>query len=164
MSARSSAFRPQSARSSAFRPRSATQLGPRNNRSPTPDNELVKALLCKFIDEPLQKCTQFINEYKRTHSKYPPADHTVLKLSTLDDENEFIYTDTENLDELQRMCLMFNVGLVIVESFDYNFTSTNFTVDVSAADVIPDISHDERVELLNYALILRQDDDSSDSE
>ena len=50
MSARSSAFRPQSARSSAFRPRSATQLGPRNNRSPTPDNELVKALLCKFIE------------------------------------------------------------------------------------------------------------------
>jgi hypothetical protein len=115
-------------------------------------------------DEPLKKCTQFINEYKHTHSKYPPADHTCLKMSTLDDENDFIHTDTENLDELQRLCLMFNVGLVIVERFDYEFTPANFTVNVSADEILPDISHEERVDLLNYVLTLRQDDDSSDSE
>jgi len=115
-------------------------------------------------EEPLKKCTQFITEYKDTHSKYPPADNTILKASTIDDEDDYIYVDTEDSDELQRRCYMFNAGLSIVESFDYDFTSTNFTVNVSAADILPDISHKERARLLNYALTLSEDDDDYGSD
>lgn len=115
-------------------------------------------------EEPLKKCTQFITKYKDTYSKYPPADHTVLKLATFDDEDEFIHTDTEDLDELHRSCLMFNVGLVIIESFNYTFTGTNFTVDVAAAEMVQDVSREERANLLNYAFMLGEDDDGSGSE
>ena len=59
---------------------------------------------------------------------------------------------------------MYNVGLVSIEKFQYEFKNDRFDVNVSAASILPDISDSERVELLNYALLLSENDDGSGSE
>lgn len=109
---------------------------------------------------PLVKCTNFLNEYKKLYSRYPPADNSHLLLTTRDDESDFIYTESEDADEFHRLCTMYNAGLAVVESFDYKFVNTHYTVDVSASEVMSDVNWNERINLLNYILIVHGDDDS----
>lgn len=111
--------------------------------------------------EPLEKCTRFINEYRQMHGKFPPADSSsAIKLSTIKDESDLVHTETEEMYEFHRRCLTYNVGLAIIESFNYEFSNTDFTVKVAASETMESISHDERIELLNYAFMLNGDNDS----
>ena len=104
--------------------------------------------------EPLQKCREFISTYKMYHHKYPPADNSSLRLPTRPEDYDNLYTEVEETADLQRRCLMYNVGLVVVEKFDYKVRRDMFDVSLSVADILPEIDIEERVQLLNYALIL----------
>ncbi len=108
--------------------------------------------------EPLQRCHEFIADYKRYHKKYPPADTNSMRLS-LRPEDDLVHTEVEDIHVLQRRCLMYNVGLVKVEKFDYIFKRGTFNVDISVAEINSDISLQERKDLLNYALILNDPSD-----
>jgi len=113
--------------------------------------------------EPLVSCTRFITEYRQMHSRFPPADSSsAMKLFTLKDETDVVHTETKDMYEFHRLCLTFNVGLAIIESFKYDLASTDFTVNVAASETMEDISQDERVELLNYAFMLNGDGDDSE--
>ena len=116
-------------------------------------------------EEPLIQCTRFINEYRRMHSKFPPADSSsATKLFTLKDETEVVHTETKDMYEFHRLCLTYNVGLAIIDSFKYDFSDTDFTVKVAAAETMEDISKEERVDLLNYAFMLNDDSERRDQD
>ena len=108
--------------------------------------------------EPLQRCHEFIADYKRIYKKYPPADTTSMRLSTRP-EDDFVHTEVEEAQTLHRRCLMYNVGVVEVEHFDYTFNKGLFDVSLSAAEILTDISLQERKNLLNYALLLNDTSD-----
>jgi hypothetical protein len=105
-------------------------------------------------DEPLRNCADFIAEYKKYHKRYPPADTFSRKLYTKQENEDSIRVDLENIHVLQRRCLMYNVGLIEVDKFEYTFKKGLFDVSMSVHDTLPDISLQERKNLLNYALIL----------
>jgi hypothetical protein len=75
-------------------------------------------------------------------------------------ENDFVHAEVENVEVLKRRCLMYNVGLMEIEKFEYSFRNGLFNVDISAEDILPDVSLQERKNLLNYALILNEPYDS----
>ena len=110
-------------------------------------------------DEPLQRCYNFIKDYKSRHKKYPPAEIYSMRLS-MRPENDFVHAEVENVEVLKRRCLMYNVGLMEIEKFEYSFRNGLFHVDISAEDILPDVSLQERKNLLNYALILNEPYDS----
>ena len=109
--------------------------------------------------EPLQRCHEFIADYKRIYKKYPPANTTSMRLSTRP-ENDFVHTEVEDVQTLHRQCLMYNVGLMDIEKFEYTFKRGLFDVNISAAEFVIDISLQERKNLLNYALLLNGPHDS----
>ena len=105
--------------------------------------------------QPLRNCSEFIAEYKMYHKKYPPADTFSRRLSTRP-ETDFIHAEVEDVEILKRRCLMYNVGLLEVDKFEYTFNRGLFDVNISAEDILPDISLQERKNLLNYALLLNE--------
>lgn len=111
-------------------------------------------------NEPLRNCQRFISDYKRIHSTFPPADTSYINVPTRSENSDYIYVDTEDTEELQRTCLIYNAGLVAIESFEYVSGGDAFDVKISAAEILPYIDHSEQVELLHYALLL----DSSDTD
>jgi hypothetical protein len=104
-------------------------------------------------DTQLNKCKRFLERYKERYSTYPPAKNGENKIVTRFDEGG-VYVVEENTELLQRYCLMYNVGLSSIKRFDFDFSANSFIVDVSAEDILPEIDHKQRAELLNYALIL----------
>ena len=112
-------------------------------------------------DEPLQNCAQFISEYKKYHKRYPPADTFSRKLSTKPENDDSIRVELEDIHVLQRRCMMYNVGLIEVDKFEYTFKSGLFDVRMSVNDTLPDIDIQERRNLLNYALILNGTSDDN---
>jgi hypothetical protein len=111
-------------------------------------------------DEPLQRCHAFLEEYRKHYKKYPPPDSSTFKLPSRDEKFHKIFTDIEKTEELQRQCLTYSSGLVIIEKFEYFFKKGFFDVRLSAADILPEIDMTERVHLLKYALLLNDTDDS----
>ena len=107
-------------------------------------------------DEPLKKCQRFLESYRKYHAVYPSAEANNLKNPTRPDECDFTDVATVKVDELERQCLMFNAGLMMIEKFDYSFVHEQFNVSVSSVDILPDISHKERVKLLNYVLVINE--------
>jgi hypothetical protein len=107
-------------------------------------------------DEPLKKCQRFLESYRKYHAVYPSAEANNLKNPTRPDECDFTVVATVRVEELERQCLMFNAGLMMIEKFDYSFVHEQFNVSVSSVDILPDISHKERVKLLNYALVINE--------
>ena len=115
--------------------------------------------------EPLRNCQRFLNEYKSFYSSYPPADNSLNRITKGDEDlDEVPQIHLELYDSFQRQCLMYNVGLVSIEKFQYEFKNDRFDVNVSVASILPDISDSERVELLNYVLMLSEDDDGNGGE
>ena len=106
-------------------------------------------------DEPLKKCQRFLESYKKYHATYPTAEGN-LKNPTRPDECDFTHVVTEKVPELERQCLMFNAGLMMIERFEYSFANERFDVSVSAVDILPDINIKERIKLLNYALLINE--------
>jgi len=106
-------------------------------------------------DKPLKKCKQFLSDYRTFYSTYPPADGGMRK-PTVPEESENIYVALEDVDNLQRYCNMYSIGLMMVERFEYSFFNERFDVNVAAADILPTITNHERAELLNYALLLNE--------
>jgi len=106
-------------------------------------------------DEPLKKCQRFLESYRKYHATYPTSE-AIPKSPTRPDECDFTDVATVKVDELERQCLMFNAGLMMIEKFDYSFAHEQFNVSVSSVDILPDISHKERVKLLNYALVINE--------
>jgi hypothetical protein len=104
-------------------------------------------------DKPLKKCQKFLKHYKTLYSTYPPADGGLRK-PTVPEESEHTYICVEEVDNLQRYCHMYSVGLTMVERFEYSFTNERFDIDVAAEDILPPITDKERANLLNYALII----------
>jgi len=104
-------------------------------------------------DTQLNKCKMFLETYKERYSTYPPAKNGENKIVTRFDEGG-VYVVEENTELLQRYCLMYNVGLSIIEKFDFEFNTNAFVVDASAVEILPEISQSQRAELLNYVLLL----------
>jgi len=104
-------------------------------------------------DEPLKKCQGFLESYRKYHAAYPLCD-TSTKAPTRPDEYDFTRVDTEKVSVLERQCLMYNVGLMMIEKFEYSFQNERFNVSVSSVDILPEINIRERIKLLNYALLL----------
>ena len=106
-------------------------------------------------DEPLKKCQRFLESYRKYHATYPTAEGN-MRSPTRPDECDFTHVVSEKVSELERQCLMFNTGLMMIERFDFSFANERFNVSVSSVDILPDISHKERVKLLNYALLINE--------
>jgi hypothetical protein len=104
-------------------------------------------------DTQLNNCKRFLEAYKARYSTYPPANNREYKLVTRFDEGG-VYVVEENTELLQRYCLMYNVGLSMIEKFDFEFNTNAFVVDASAVEILPEISQSQRAELLNYVLLL----------
>jgi len=107
-------------------------------------------------DEPLKKCQRFLESYRKYHATYPSAEANNLKNPTRPDECDFTRVATEKVSELERQCLMFNAGLMMIEKFEYSFANEQFNVSVSSVDILPDINIKERIKLLNYALLINE--------
>jgi hypothetical protein len=105
-------------------------------------------------DEPLRNCAEFISEYKRYYKKYPPIDNLLLRRQTRREKYDNVHVEVADTEVLQRHCLMYNVGLVAIEKFEYSFGNGLFDVDISADSILPHINIKERKNLLNYALLL----------
>jgi len=106
-------------------------------------------------DEPLKKCQNFLKHYKTLYSTYPPADGGLRK-PTVPEESEYTYIGIKDVDNLQRYCHMYSIGLMMVERFEYSFINERFDVDIAAANILPPITNHERANLLNYALIINE--------
>lgn len=128
--------------------------GPRYYSSFVEDKQHIYSFV---RDEPLRNCANFIKDYKRYYKKYPPAETSSRKLSTLPDYENYIHVEMEDIYILQRRCLMYNVGLLEVGKFEYMFKKGIFDVSISVNSILPEIDIDERKNLLNYALLLNDD-------
>ena len=115
-----------------------------------------RQVMYAFTDDvQLQNCKRFLESYKDRYMTYPPANNREYKLVTRFDEGS-VYVVEEDTECLQRLCLMYNVGLSTIEKFSCEFNTDSFVVDVSAIDILPEITQKQQVELLNYALILSE--------
>jgi len=107
-------------------------------------------------DTELYKCRSFIVQYKTIHHTYPPANCREIIKPTIPDMSR-LHVSNEDTKLLQRSCLMFNVGLVHINKFDYSLSPEHMTVDIQAEDIVPIIGYDEYIDLLNYSLVLGDD-------
>ena len=105
-------------------------------------------------DETLNSCCSFIQTFKKRYKSYPIMNETIVKRIYNPYDHPEIRTDYEATEYMQRMCHMYGVGLVIVDKFDYEFKVKNVDINISIADILPEIDPVARAEYLNYALIL----------
>ena len=105
-------------------------------------------------DEPLRNCAKFISDYKRYYKKYPPIDNLSPRLTTRREKYDNVHVEVADTEVLQRHCLMYNVGLIAIDKFDYIFREGMFNISISADNILPPINIKERKNLLNYALLL----------
>ena len=105
-------------------------------------------------DETLDKCCNFIKTFRKRYKAYPTMNQTDVKMVYTPYDHPEIRTDYEATEYMQRMCNMYGVGLVIVDNFEYEFKVKNIQINISIADILPEIDPKTRAEYLNYAYIL----------
>jgi len=103
------------------------------------------------------KCLDFLNKYKKQHNKYPDLSYNNnIKQVNYDYD---CYINEENLDDLKDRCLLNNLGLIGINTFDFSFsdrflTSKNdFNLSISAIDLLEDEKIDEERLINNLNMI-----------
>jgi hypothetical protein len=103
-----------------------------------------------------RNCLSFLQKYKQVNNTYPEL-HSLLLKKEEDDE---IYTQQETIYSLTTRCLLNNIGLMGISSFEYTFyekylsQKNVFNISMSAIDLLENesISQIEHIDNLNYLL------------
>jgi hypothetical protein len=104
-----------------------------------------------------KNCYSFLKKYKEVNKVYPDLHGTILKKK---EEDFFIYIDDEPLITLKKRCLLNNIGLVGISSFDYTYNNyligkkNVFNLNFSAVDLLENesLKLPDQIENLNYLL------------
>lgn len=122
------------------------------------DKQHVYSFLNK---ESATRCSRFLANFKHKYNKFPILEQkkfnkvdikpvTINKRVPVDQilSNE-LYIQEMDISELQNKCSMFNIGLVGIVNFEYEFEPNNITLDFSLVDLLPDrVNQDECLETL----------------
>jgi len=88
-------------------------------------------------DQSAEKCIQFMNEYRDKYSVYPVLGEELrVNKKVRTDSTHDVSLQLMSVEKLQTQCMLFNVGLVGVDNFDYQLNISKFTLDFGAADLL----------------------------
>lgn len=88
-------------------------------------------------DQSAAKCVQFMNEYRDKYSVYPVLGEELRVNKQIRTESAHnISLQLMNVEKLQTQCMLFNVGLIGVDNFEYQMNISKFTLDFGAADLL----------------------------
>ena len=86
-------------------------------------------------DKSASRCIQFLNEYRDKYSVYPVLGED-LRQSRINQVPHDVFLQTMEIEKLQTQCILFNVGLVGIDNFDYKLHLSKFTLEFGAADLL----------------------------
>jgi hypothetical protein len=90
------------------------------------------------------KCIQFMNEYKEKYAMYPILGENLMQVRTKQ-KMHFVYLKNMEVEKLQMQCMLFNVGLVGIDNFDYQLNNSKFTLEFGAADLL--VNHQPTIQM-----------------
>jgi hypothetical protein len=116
-----------------------------------------KRHIYSFLDSGSSKnCLSFLQKYKQVNNRYPELNCLLSK----EEEQGEIYIEQETIYALRTRCLLNNIGLIGISSFEYTFyekylsQKNVFNISMSAIDLLENESvlPIEHIDNLNYLL------------
>ena len=120
-----------------------------------------KQHICSFVDETAAKnCLSFLKKYKVLNNTYPNPYEKDISLSKKD--NGDIYIDIDTIFSLKTRCLLNNIGLMGISTFEYTFCETFldkknvFNLTISGIDLLEEqeLDNTTQIDHLNYLMEL----------
>jgi hypothetical protein len=117
-----------------------------------------KHCIYSFLDETASKnCLSFLQKYHKINNKYPDLYNNDLK-NLID--RDTIYISSESTVSMKRRCLVNNIGLIGITSFEYTFYEKDpykkniFDLSISSIDLLYEEKEEfyEVIENLNELL------------
>ena len=117
-----------------------------------------KQYIYSFLNEhSANKCIEFLYKYKKVNGNFPNLTGNVISTNF---PNYDIHVDIESLYGLKERCLLNNIGLIGIVSFEYSFINhvfnkkNVFDLNISAIDMLENENQNsiELIDNLNYIL------------
>jgi hypothetical protein len=119
---------------------------------------------CFKVKEDAEMCRDFILDYKKRHSMFPRINCGLFSKSILKDSPK----DTDILIEdvgpkFETMCFLNKVGIVEVKYFNYTYTNSSYSINLSTSRLISNDELDYSIPNLNrlFSASPSIDDDSA---
>jgi hypothetical protein len=119
-----------------------------------------KLYLYSFLNnQSVQRCYSFLQKYNNIHGQYPSTSESVKP--TIFDENSDIYIDSDTRYSLEHRCLLNNLGLMGITTFEYTYCETFlerknvFNLTVSGIDLLEGQENDNVTQVNHLTYILR---------
>lgn len=119
-----------------------------------------KLYLYSFLNnQSVQRCYSFLQKYNSVNGRYPST--CVNKNPTIFEENCEIYIDADTRYSLEHRCLLNNIGLMGITTFEYTYCETFlerknvFNLTVSGIDLLEDEEPDNITQVNHLTYLFR---------
>ena len=107
-------------------------------------------------------CRQFLLEHKKRYSMFPRINCGLFAKSIAKDsikDDDIILEETT--PKFETMCLLNNVGIVELKYFNYTYTNSSYSINLSTSNITPNDYFAYSIPVLNRLLLESPTDEDS---